>query len=172
MNKTTKWITQTALMTALLLVLQVATKAGGQLLTGSCVNLVLAVSVLMGGIWCGVTVGLMSPFFAFLLGIGPQLLPIVPAIAVGNVVLVAALYLICGKEQNRLRCFLAWVGASVLKFLALYLLVVQLLCRVLELKPQQATTFTAMFSWPQLMTALIGSGLAILISRLIRKGIQ
>ena len=29
---------------------------------------------------------MLSPFFAFLLGIGPQLLPIVPAIAVGNAV--------------------------------------------------------------------------------------
>ena len=163
MNKTTKWITQTALMTALLLVLQVATKAGGQLLTGSCVNLVLAVSVLMGGIWCGVTVAVLSPFFAFLLGIGPQLLPVVPAIALGNVVLVVVLYLICGKKQGWLRSLLAWVSASALKFLALYLLVVQLLCRVLELKPQQVATFTAMFSWPQLVTALIGSGVALAI---------
>lgn len=172
MNKTTKWITQTALMTALLLVLQVVTKAGGQLLTGSCVNLVLAVSVLIGGIWCGVTVAALSPFFAFLLGIGPQLLPIVPAIAVGNVVLVVVLHLICGKKQGWLRSLLAWVSASALKFLALYLLVVQLLCRVLELKPQQVTTFTAMFSWPQLVTALIGSGVALLVFRLVRKGIQ
>ena len=77
-NKRILWITETAVMTALLIVLQTATKAGGQYVTGSCVNAVLAVSVLAVGVWSGVVVALLSPFFAFLLGIGPQLLPIVP----------------------------------------------------------------------------------------------
>ena len=43
-NKRILWITETAVMTALLIVLQTATKAGGQYVTGSCVNAVLAVS--------------------------------------------------------------------------------------------------------------------------------
>ena len=71
MNKKTLWITETAVMIALLVALQWATKPLGQFVTGSCVNLVLGVSVLVGGLWCGLTVALVSPFFAFLLGIGP-----------------------------------------------------------------------------------------------------
>ena len=82
------WITETAAMTALLIVLQIATKAAGQYVTGTCVNAVLAVSVLTVGLWSAVAVALLSPFFAFLLGIGPQLLPIVPSIALGNLVFV------------------------------------------------------------------------------------
>ena len=88
MNKKTLWITETAVMIALLVALQWATKPLGQFVTGSCVNLVLGVSVLVGGLWCGLTVALVSPFFAFLLGIGPAFLPIVPMVAVGNMVLV------------------------------------------------------------------------------------
>ena len=84
MNKKTLWITETAVMIALLVALQWATKPLGQFVTGSCVNLVLGVSALVGGLWCGLTVALVSPFFAFLLGIGPAFLPIVPMVAVGN----------------------------------------------------------------------------------------
>ena len=52
MSKQTKWITTTAVLLALLVILQAITKAGGQFLTGSCVNLVLAVAALAGGLWC------------------------------------------------------------------------------------------------------------------------
>ena len=90
-NRRVLWITETAVMTALLIILQTATKPAGQYVTGSCVNAVLAVSVLAAGVWSGAVVALLSPFFAFLLGIGPQLLPIVPSIAVGNLVFVLIL---------------------------------------------------------------------------------
>ena len=46
MSKKVRWITETAVMLALLVTLQALTKPAGQLVTGSCVNAVLAVSVL------------------------------------------------------------------------------------------------------------------------------
>ena len=49
--KKTIWIVRTAVCLALLLVLQVATKSLGQFVTGSCVNLVLAMAALTGGVW-------------------------------------------------------------------------------------------------------------------------
>ena len=172
MKKKILWITQTAVMLALLVVLQWLTKPFGQLVTGSCVNTVLAVAVLMGGFWSGAAVALISPFVAFLFGIGPQLLPIVPAIAAGNLVFVGALYLICRFVPRLLGKLLAWLGAAVLKFGTLYLLVVQLLCRVLPLKQPQIDTFTGMFSLPQLITALIGGGIAILIVPVLKKALR
>ena len=48
MKKTT-WIARTAVCLALLLAVQFFTKSLGQLVTGSCVNLVLAVAALIGG---------------------------------------------------------------------------------------------------------------------------
>ena len=56
--------------------------------------------------------------------------------------------------------------------MALYLEVVQLLCRVQPLKQPQIDTFTAMFSFPQLITALIGGGIAILIAPVLKKALH
>lgn len=170
------WITRTAVMLALLVVVQYVTsfipKPAQQYITGSCVNAVLAVTVLMCGFWSGAAVAAVSPFVAFLFGIGPQLLPIVPAIAAGNLVFVGLLHLIHGSTPKLLTKLLAWLAAAVGKFTALYLLVVQLLCNVLPLKQPQIDTFTAMFSLPQLITALIGGGVAILIIPVLKKAIR
>lgn len=167
------YITETAVLTALLIVLQAATKPAGQYVTGTCVNAVLAVSALAVGVWSGVTVAALSPFFAFLLGIGPQLLPVVPSIAAGNLVYVLLLGLLAGgKEIPGWRRAAAWLTAAAGKFLVLYLLVVKLLCAVLPLKEPQAAAFTVMFSYPQLITALAGGGLAMLLAPLLRRGLK
>ena len=170
MKNKTLWLVRTALLIALLIILQAVTKAGGQFVTGSCVNAVLAVAVLTCGMASGLTVALLSPFMAFLLGIGPALIYIVPAIAVGNSVFVLLLHLLCkGKLWQRA----AGLGvAATAKFGALYLLVSVLLCNILPLKPMQIKTFQAMFSWPQLVTALIGGAVALAIFPVIKKAIK
>ena len=60
MSKKVRWITETAVMLALLVALQALTKPLGQLVTGSCVNAVLAVSVLLAGLSSGIIVALAS----------------------------------------------------------------------------------------------------------------
>ena len=170
MKNKTLWLVRTALMIALLIVLQSVTKAGGQFVTGSCVNAVLAVAVLTCGLASSLVVALLSPFMAFLLGIGPQLIYIVPAIAVGNAFFVVLLHLLYREKVNAR--VIALAVAAVAKFTALYLLVSVLLCNILPLKPQQIATFQAMFSWPQLVTALIGGAVAMVIVPVIRKGIR
>ena len=173
MKKKTLWIAETAVMIALLVALQGLTKPAGQFVTGSCVNLILGVSTLVGGLWCGLTVALLSPFFAFALGIGPALIQIVPAIAVGNIVLVLVLFLICRKAKKLSPLsYGGAVAASVCKFAALYALVVVLLLPLLGLPEKQVAMMSAMFSWPQLVTALIGSFLAVTISPAIRKALH
>ena len=168
--KKTLWLTETAMLIALLIVLQAVTKSWGQIVTGSFVNAVLALSVLTVGLWSGVVVAALSPFFAFMLGIGPQLIAIVPAIAAGNVVLVVVLWVLTkGRKLKQWKTVIAWVTAAVCKFLTLYLLVVQVLCKVLPLKAPQVATFSTMFSWPQLITALIGTAVALLIAPTVRK---
>ena len=52
--KKTAWIARTAICLALLLCLQFATKSLGQFVTGSCVNLVIAMAALIGGLIGGV----------------------------------------------------------------------------------------------------------------------
>ena len=77
----TKNLTRTAILIALLVALQAATKPlGNQFITGSCVNLVLAVAALFCGPASASIVAIVSPFFAYLLGIAPQIW-LAPAIA-------------------------------------------------------------------------------------------
>jgi hypothetical protein len=89
---------------------------------------------------------------------------------VGNAVFVVLLHFL--YKEKILSRVIALSVAAVAKFGALYLLVSVLLCNVLPLKPPQIATFQAMFSWPQLVTALIGGALAMVIVPAIKKGIR
>ena len=180
MSKKIRWITETAVMLALLVCLQAVTKPMGQLVTGSCVNAVLAVSALVGGLSCGLVVALCSPVLAFLLGIAPQILT-VPAIMVGNTVFVILLSLLADKSGKKIvKQVIAWVAAAAAKFAALYAIVVLLICGVLSesllaagvLKAPMLKALPATFSWPQLFTALIGGAVALIITPALRKALR
>ena len=180
MKKKLLWITETALMLALLVTLQYFTKPLGQIVTGSCVNTVLAVAVLVGGLWCGLTVALISPVMAFLLNIAPQILT-VPTIMAGNAVFVILLHFLADRTGKQLpRQIAAWLLAAMAKFALLYLVVVKLVCGVLSegllasgaMKPPMLQLFPQMFGLPQLITALIGGAIALIISPLIRKALH
>ena len=135
MNKKIRWITETAAMLALLICLQwagsfVPEQLTKQLLTGSCVNAVLAVTVLTVGLSSGITVALISPVCAFLLGIAPNFITVLP-IMVGNVCYVVLLRLICGRTGKPFwKQPAALVAAALAKFALLYLLVVKVICGV------------------------------------------
>ena len=184
-SKKTMWITRTGVLLALLLALQWATlgtKAfAGQYITGSLVNCVLAVSALTAGLSSGLVIALLSPIFAYLLGIAPQLV-VVPAIMAGNCALVLVLWAVGRGDAPMWRKAVAVVLAAVCKFVVLYLLVVQVICGVgasfllgqsffgapVLLQPMiQALPLT--FSWPQLITALIGGVLGILVSKILAR---
>lgn len=173
MSKKTLWLCRTAVMIAVLVALQFVTKPLGQFVTGSCVNMVLVVATLCGGLWCGFTVALISPLAAFLVGVGPALIQIVPAISVGNIVLVLV-YAFVYKKLNRawVRECAAVIAAAVLKFATLYLVVVKLLLPVLGLAEKQVAVMSAMFSWPQLVTALIGGVLGAVVSIPVKKAMK
>ena len=180
MRKKLLWITETAVMLALLVTLQSVTKPMGQLVTGSCVNAVLAVTALAAGLSSGITVALISPVLAYLMGIAPQILT-VPAIMIGNTVFVVLLHLIAGKDsKNITRQIIAWISAAAAKFATLYFVVVWLICGVFSeglldsgiLKAPMLTALPATFSWPQLFTALIGGAVALLIVPVLRKALR
>ena len=131
MNKKVRWITETAVMLALLVALQALTKGFGQFVTGSCVNAVLAVTVLTAGMGSGIVVAVLSPVLAYLLGIAPQIL-VLPAIMVGNTVFVVLLRLIAGTDSRKVgQQIAAWLIAALAKFAVLYLIVVKVVCGVM-----------------------------------------
>ncbi len=180
MNKKIRWITETAVMLALLVTLQALTKPAGQLVTGSCVNAVLAVTALVAGLYSGITVALISPVLAYLLGIAPQILT-VPAIMVGNTVFVVLLHFVAGMDSRKIvRQITAWLTAAVAKFAVLYAIVNFVICGVLAdgllsaglLKAPMLKALPATFSLSQLFTALIGGGVALLITPVLRKALK
>ena len=83
-----------------------------------------------------------------------------------------------GKKLGRQ--LLAWLVAAGAKFAALYAIVVWLICGVLSerlldsgvMKPAMLKALPATFSWPQLITALIGGGVALAMVPLLKKALH
>ena len=177
MKKKALWITETAVMLALLIAIQALTKPMGQLVTGSAVNAVLAVTVLMCGLSSGLTVALISPVFAYLFGIAPNLVT-VPVIMVGNAVYVLILHKAGGKGIAKK--IIAVLAASLVKFAVLYVLVTYVICGVMAqplldqglLKTPMLKALPTTFAAPQLVTALIGGTLASLIVSPLKKALH
>lgn len=190
MNKKIRWITETAVMLALLICLQwvgsfVPDQMTKQLITGTMVNCVLAVTVLLAGMSSGITVAVISPVCAFLFGIAPNFITVAP-IMLGNVCYVVLLRLIIGKTMKPLwKQPAALAAAAVAKFGVLYLLVVQVICglasgallgkklgEVVLLAPPMLQMLPTMFTWPQLVTAISGGIIALLIVPVLRKALH
>lgn len=175
MNNKTKirWIAETAIFIALLVALQAVTKSMSQFVTGSMVNLVLICATLISGFASGLTVAAISPFFAFMLGIGPKFIALVPFVALGNVVLVLVWGMLCRKNTESRTMVVALIAGAVLKFIALYGGIVKFaIPTILALPEKQAAVMGANFSWPQLVTAAIGGFLAMLIAPTLRKALK
>ncbi|MEA5039734.1 MAG: ECF transporter S component [Clostridiaceae bacterium] len=172
-KKTLRWITRTAIFVALLVVVQAATAGlGNQFVTGSAVNLILIVSVMTCGLSSGATVAIVSPLFAKLFGIGP-LWQIIPMIMLGNFVLVLLWRLLGNRGDRKMWYPVALIAAAGIKFLVLWLGVAKWIVPiVLGLPAPKAAVVSAAFSWPQLVTALIGGVLAILVLPLVKKAIK
>lgn len=156
-----------------------------QLVTGTCVNCVLAVTVLLVGMSSGITVALISPVCAFLLGIAPNFITVLP-IMLGNTCFAVLLRLLMGKNWKPLwRRPVALVAAAAVKFGLLYVLVVEVICgaasgallgkklgSVVLLAPPMLKMLPVMFAWPQLVTALCGGAIALFIAPTLRRALK
>jgi len=167
-HKKVLWITRTAFLIALTVVLQFLTiqfaaglGPGAQFVTGSVVNLMLIVSVMTCGLSTGLTVAFFSPIMPTLLGFGP-VWPIVPFISAGNMALCAVWHFLGNRAivNTYVSYIIATVVGAVAKFLVLYLGVVQMAMRFIPGLPQP---LAFMFSYPQIITASIGGVCAIIL---------
>ena len=175
------WITRTAVLTALLVTLQFATAAlGNQFVTGSIVNLMLIVSLLTCGPASGLTVAVISPLCASLVGVGPAFPPLIPFIILGNVSFVAA-WILAGSlnktDENSVRYKIIGVVSAIVsaavKSLVLYAGIVQFAVPILlDLNEKQSAMITLSFSYPQLITATIGGVIALAVVPPVRKAIR
>jgi len=171
------WITRTAVLIALTVVLQALTlQLGNQFITGSIVNLMLIIAVMTCGIATGLSVAVFTPILPTLLGFGP-LWPIVPFIAAGNMALVTMWYFIGNREivNTYVTYGIAMAAGAVAKFTVLYFGVVQIAIPYILGLPEEspgAIAMSFMFSWPQLITATIGGVCASILLPALLKAIK
>lgn len=174
-NNKILWITRTAVITALLITLQISTSVfGNTLITGSIVNLVLVVCVITCGLTSGITVAAISPVCAKLIGIGP-LWALIPIIILGNIVFVSTWHIMNKYNLNRKKLFDIGIVivSALLKFVVLYIGVVRILIPIfLKLPEPQASVISNVFSLPQLFTALTGGAIALIILPVLQKAIN
>ena len=127
-----------------------------QAVTGSLVNAMLFVAVVVLGAKGAILAALTPSLIALSVGLLPVVLaPMIPFIMVGNVILILAFDYLRKKSY-----WLAAVFASVLKFLFLFStssVVIDLL-----IKKELSSAVAGMMNLPQLFTALGGSLLAFL----------
>ncbi|KXG77710.1 hypothetical protein AN618_09080 [Fervidicola ferrireducens] len=154
MKKDTRFLTRTAILLGITLIVQYMKMP--QLLTGSLVNAMLIIAGGTVGTLSGITIGLLTPVIAFLVGI-LKFPPMVPFIMAGNALYV---YLYSTQRNAILRIALpslakyAWLSVSVLYILKGF---------GIKVPPPVVKTFTL----PQLITALIGAAIGIAVTSVL-----
>lgn len=178
-RKAVTWVTESALLLALLVVVQLLTFAVpkslplvGQLFTGSLVNLVLIVGAGSVGFSGAAVAGVASPLLAYAFGqmVFPQMIAVV---AIGNIVIVAVLWaFLRSTDSDRPvvsgRSVLGIVIGAVAKTAFLWAATVLLIIPWFFKGSKLAAKLALMFSWPQTITAVIGGALALLVLPAVR----
>ena len=148
-------ISRTAILLSIALVFQM----GGfpQFITGPLVNTVLYLAAMIVGWQGGIIIGFFTPVIAAMRGIlPPPLTPLIPFIALGNTMLVMVFFLL--KSKNKIAGIII---ASVVKFLVLV--------SAVKLLVQVPPAIARMMSFPQLVTALAGGFVALLIMNILKR---
>lgn len=155
MNKRTRTLTRAAILLAIALVFQFVKM--GQLVTGSGINCVLIIAAEICGWPWSAAIGAITPFMALVLGVQPPaIIPAIPFIMAGNIIF-GIVYSVF-KNRNKI---IAVGFAAVIKFGLLYAAVHYFI----SVKPP----IQAALSFPQLLTALIGGAIALIIIEVLNR---
>ena len=160
-------ITKLALLLAIIAMIQMFGRLipNGNLVVGSIVNACLLIAVATVGLRGAAILSFLAPFTSLISNHAPiaaALLPFAPVIVVGNFVYAAIFYYMMKKNK------IAGVAlGSVAKFGILYVGVTVFLS--LMSFPKFAAVLLVLFSWPQLITALIGGFIALTVIKRLEK---
>lgn len=171
MKNNTRFLTRTALLLAIAIAFQIFGRfiPYNNLIVGPIVNAVLIVATYTAGFWSGTSIAVIAPLvsaFTNKAAIAPLIITFSPFIILGNFIIVLAFHLLRRKNM------IAGVAAgAVCKFAFLYASIA-IFTSVVKMKPQVAVTLTNLFSWPQLMTAVIGGILALIVITLAGKQLE
>lgn len=165
----TRFIARTGLLLAVVIVFQLLGRFMGpynNFIVGPVVNAVLIVATAAAGLWSGTAIAVIAPLVSALTNkaaIAPIILAFSPFIAAGNFIIVLSFSLLMKKNKVA-----AVITGAVLKFGFLYA-AITVFTGLMKLQPKIAATLTTLFSWPQLITALIGGTVALIIIKLLDK---
>ena len=167
-NLTVKNLVVTALLLALVVVVQQLRWLHPQLVAGPLVNAILIVAAVWVGLYSGLAIAILSPVFAFVFPPSPPLIQIMPVIMIGNAALVACAYFLKNKNLA-----FGLLSGAVLKAVLLWLGVVHLVIPVFGsgLPEPAVTALSAMFSYNQFITAVIGSVIVLSLKTRLDKSI-
>ncbi len=173
MRSRTLFLTRLVLLTAITLSFEMIGLP--QPLTGPLVNLMLILTTLVTNAYGGMTLGAVTPLIALMRGqLPPVLAPFVPFIIAGNVLFVLIFSIIRRRSTPAaVPGFLSWTavilgacGKFAWLFLSARFLLQLIVSRTL---PEH---IIGMMAFPQLITALIGGGLALIFyTQLVRRRI-
>lgn len=168
----TKFITRTALLLAVAIAFQLLGRVLGpynNFIVGPVVNAVLIVAAAIAGFWSGVAIAVIAPLvsaFTNKAAIAPLVLAFSPFIILGNVIIVASFHLL--KKKGKIAAIA--IGA-VLKSAFLYA-AISLFTSLVQMQPKVAVSLTNLFSWPQLVTALIGGAIALAVLAALGRSLE
>lgn len=174
MNRNVKKLIQAATMLAILVLLQLVTKPLGQFVTGFCADFMIAVTTLSVGFSSGLFLALVFPYIAYLIGIGPKILLIAPSICVANMIFMMILYIFISRKKDVVKWATRMAGvlvAGTAKFAVLNMGVTNLVIPELDMTEAKIQETVSFFSWPQLVTAVVGALFAALVYPRLRKAL-
>lgn len=173
-NQKVKLMTRTAIILALTIVFQTMGRyiplgPNSNFIVGPLVNACLLIAAATVGLWGGAVIAVAAPLTSILTTHSPIvafLLPFSPVVAAGNFVLVLCFYLLMKKNK-----IAGIIAGSILKFALLYA-GVYLFLSFIKIAPKLATTVYFLFGWPQLVTALIGGAVALIVIKALGKNFE
>jgi len=168
-RRSISWITRTAVLLALLIVIQIFPfpQPFRQFITGPLVNMILLIAAISTGLIGSITLALISPWMAWLVQTHAafgNLLPVIPYIMIGNAVYVCLFLLFRLKKKNVWFDSIGILLGSGAKFIVLYTAVTYIIIKYASIPPMIAKAM----SFPQLITALAGGVLALLLEQILK----
>lgn len=170
-----QYITRTAVLCALAILFQMMRlflpgipQTAIPYLVGTLVNTCLLVSAFNVGLWSGLVVSVLTPMVAAIQGFLPTPI-LVPFIAGGNALLVLVHFLITRRIKKNWVFFPGAIAACAAKFVFLLLTVSMGASGILGLTGPAAAAVSLNFSYPQIITGVLGTVVALPICFAVRR---
>jgi hypothetical protein len=170
----TRFMTRTAILLALTVAVQMAGRSipapANSYIVGPLVNACILISTAFVGLTGGIIISILAPFTSLINNhavIAPILLLFAPFIAIGNMLLAFCFHILKKKSQVA-----GIIIGAILKFGFLFGAIKLFVNLKGDIKPKIVSNLVSLFSFPQLITALIGGIIAIAVIKALKNNLE